>query len=750
MRRTVFAKFLLACAPVAFLPALAHAQDADATDDAASTADAPQPANFGDIVVTAQRRSERLSEVPITISAQTSADLRRAGVTNLRELSIAVPGLTYSAQGPFAEPNIRGVATTLSGPGSDSPIAVYLDGIYLGNQVGNLFDLPDVDRIEVLKGPQGTLFGRNATGGAVSVYTRAPSNHFTGDFRVDDGLYFGKNVKTSNNFHGQGYLSGPISDTLAFSLSGYYNQTTGYLTDIVRNRRAGRIEGYGGTAKLQWTPSDDVKITLSAIYGRKMDNAGYATQPIGGLTVASQYADAIISDRPWHIASELNYAGKGGDAVLDTRMKGVSLRGEFNVADIGTLTSLTAYTYVNGYVDADVDGSYSPACVAAFACITPYSLVYGPSKSFQQELTFSSERMGMMSFVAGLFIYRDSAGYQARVNEPVDADGKVVGPPAFFSDALVTTQAYAGFGEVNWHFTDELLLITGIRYSWEQKKGIGSALGGPKFEFGKHPNWASWTPRLTLKYNLSNRANIYATYSKGFKSGVLNAVSLSDDTADPEKLTSYELGFKYGGPGINLSLAGFYYDYKELQVQFYQGLGNVIGNAASARIWGIDFDGSMKIGGGFDVRVAGAYLPHAKYRSFPTAIGFQGPMTPMGLEQVTVDASGTRILKSPKFSGNVTIGYNGEIGLGTLDASATVYHSSSYRWDVLGRFKTNAYTTIGGQIGLTPTDSNIRVGLYGKNLTNRAYVNATTISAQGDSGIYAPPREVGVSLGYKF
>jgi iron complex outermembrane recepter protein len=725
--------------------AAAQEAPAPAPAEAAPQAAAEEPNAIGDIVVTAQRRSESVRKVPITIVAQTGAELAKSGITNMRDLNQVVPGLNFTAQGPFAQPNLRGVSTTLTAAGSDSPIAIYLDGLYQPNQQGNIFDLPDVERIEVLKGPQGTLFGRNATGGAISVTTKSPSFKPEGEFTVTEGLYVGNNVKTSNHLTAKGYVSGPISDTLAASIAGFYENTPGYLTNELTGGRAGNVDAYIVRAKLRYEPTPEIRFLLSGYIGRRNDHAGNSMRSLNGVTIASLYPDVTYANHPWHVAGEL----KDSEGISKTKSRGASLKSEFDIGEVGTLTSVTGYSYVNGLVLSDIDGTHAPSCVATFACITPYIVYYGPSKTFQQELNFASNQIGAFRFVGGLFYYKDNSHLDSEVNNPL-VDGEPQPGAPFFTAAQVKTKALAAFGEVTWDATDALHVTGGLRYSWERKRGSGSLLGGAPFEFGGSPSWDAWTPRVSIRYDIDSRTNVYATYSKGFKSGVLESVNLSNDVAQPETLTSYEVGIKYGSPNASLSVSAFYYDYKDLQVQFYLGLGTALGNASKAKIYGLDIDGTLRLSDSLTVRAAGSWLPHAKYGTYPNGVAFDFPLTATGLQQIQFDATGDRLLKTPKFTGNVTLNYTKDMWGGAVDANATLYYSSSYKWELTNRVRTDGYATLNTQLGYTPEGSRWRFGVYGRNLTNKAYIVATTISNEGDSGAYAPPREIGVNVRYKF
>lgn len=713
---------------------------------AAARPPAEETSTLDEVVVTAQRRTERLRDVPITLTALNAEQLTAVGVTNIRELSTVTPGLTYSGQGPFAQPNIRGVSTTLTQAGSDSPIAIYLDGLYQPNQMGNTFDLADVEQVEVLKGPQGTLFGRNATGGAITVRTRSPSFTREGSVEASAGLYGGGSARNSSHYTASGYVSGPlIADKLAGSVAGFFENTDGYLTNDVTGGRTGSIDAYVVRGKLLFEPRDGMSFLLSAFTADREDYAGTTLTPVTGVTVASQYPDAIIPTQPWHVASEL----KDSVNISKIESRGSSLRAIFDIGDYGVLTSITGYSYVNGTVGQDVDAAFAPSCVATFACLTPYIVDYGPSETWQQELTFASRDFGAWRFVGGLFFYRDDSGIGTAVNPPL-VDGVPTGAAPFFTQAKVETDAYAAFGEATWSATDRLSVIAGLRYSWESKKGTGSMLGGPDTSFGGDPEWDAVTPRLSVRYALTSQANVYATYSEGFKSGVIDSLGLTADVAEPETLTAYEAGFKYSSGRNSFNLSAFHYKYEDLQVQFYLGLASKLGNAASATMSGLDIDGSYGLGDNFTLRGGASWVPKAEYETFTSGLAFALPMTPAGLQQVVVDASGDRLLKTPEFTGNVSLAYGAATTYGDVDASVTVFHSGAYDWDLLRRIRTDAYTTVSAQVGLTLQATGVRIGVYGKNLTNEAYAPSVTASGLGDTYNFAAPREVGLRIGYRF
>ena len=709
---------------------------------------AEQPAVYGDIVVTAQRRSERLRDVPLSITAVTGKELAAAGITNIRELGNTIPGLSFTTQGTFAQPTIRGVQSAVSVTGSETPVAIYIDGFYQPNQVANIFDLPDVARVEVLKGPQGTLFGRNATGGAISIYTRDPSFKASGDITLSDGLFGGGGSHGSNEFSAKGNLNVPlVADKLAMSVSAYYDKIDGYLVDDRTGRGTGKVESYLTRAKLLFQPTDGIRFVLTGLIDHRRDDAGASAAPLNGNTIAQFYQPALVPTQPYHVASEL----KGSIVPTRSKHRAVTLRGEFTIGDLGTLTTLTGYTFADSVTTSDIDAAYAPKC--PFPRCLNYNINYGPERTFQQELSFASHTFGPLSFVAGLFYYHDRSQSTTNLNPPLNPDGSLVpgGIGLVHNSVLVRTRAYAGFGEVNLAVSDRLHLIGGVRYSIEKKNGVGKrGIAGVPFAFGGLPTSRAWTPRLSARFDLTDHANVYATYSKGFKSGVLDAQGFTNIPALPETIESYEIGTKIGGSNYSLTAAAFLYQYKNLQVQFFNGTKTLLGNAANARISGFDLDASAQVADGLKLRLAGSWLPNAEYRNFPTAIAFPLPNTATGMRQTVIDASGHRLLKAAKLGGSFTADYTTHTGLGEIELSGTLAYSSGFSWELTDRVKTERYATLNTQIALTPTDSPIRLALYGKNLTGRHYVSGVLLAAQVDGVEYVPPKQIGISAGVSF
>lgn len=699
----------------------------------APLAQAQQGAELDEIVVTAQKREQRIQDVPITVTELSSDDLARADVTTTSDLPSVVSGLVWSNQGAWVLPSLRGISTSVSAIGSSSPVAVYLDGVYQPMEAGALTDLPDVQRIEVLKGPQGTLFGRNATGGAISIYTMDPSFTPTGKIGVSAGVYGGGSSRDSGHYNVDGFFSGPlIGDVLAGSIAADFDRTNGYFTNDVNGNEAGRINSQVVRGKLLWKPADGVSILGTAYYIHREDGVAMAGFPFGSFTAASLYTPSVVPTQPWH------YAYDGNTPDVKTEGRGASLKGTFDLG-VGTLTSVSAFSNYGVPVYGTSAASYSPNCIAVFSCVTAYILVN--QKTASQEFDFASNQIGSFRYVAGLFAFFNQAREHDSYNDAV-----------FTDDTLIKNKSYAAFGEGTYDITDKLAAIAGVRVTKDTLKADGSLLGAVREPYA-NTSWTSTTPRASLTYKITPDVNTYFTYSQGFKAGVVSGQSSVAPPANPEKITAYEVGIKMAQPRYRANLAAFYYNYKDLQVETLIDAGTITvpQNAARAKIIGVDFDGVIKWTDAFETKLDTTYLAHADYSSFPHAITYVPPLGPFGLvTDSNYDASGTRMLVAPLWTGTISADYTQPFAAGTLQADLSLYYSSGYRWVYTGAVETKSYDTLNTRISFTPKSSSFKYSVYGKNLTNRAYIDGVTPNPVSAVSFYAPPREVGVSVDYSF
>jgi iron complex outermembrane recepter protein len=743
-------RFLMAASLLAGLASIADAQAQSATTAPAATANQPS-SSLEEIIVTAQKRSERLEDVPVTITALSADYLQKNGVERMSDLPTAVSGLLWSNQGAWIEPNIRGVYTNVAAIGSGSPIAIYLDGIYQPSQSGTIFNLPDVKDVEVLKGPQGTLFGRNATGGAIAINTRDPSFTPTGDVNASAGAYAGSSVQTAGHYNVNGFLSGPlnkISDDLAASISASYDTTNGFTTDDVDGSRQGKIQSSVVRGKVLWKPSDSVQILGTAYYSQNEDQVGEEAVPQNGVSAASKYPGSILpSSQPWHFTFQGATPGAWGN------IKGTSLKATMDFS-AGTLTSLTGFTQSSVYVSVPIAAAYAnpnaptptTSCAALFVCIN--GVVIPRDQAVSQEFDFASKKWGGFSYVAGFYGLYDNQREHDSYNGG-----------AFSDDSTIVTHAVALFGEGTYEFTDQFSAIAGVRLSRDSLNAKGRDFTDAFTQYGDR-SWDSATPRASLQYKFTPNLNAYFTYSQGFKAGVVSGQlphpapgDPYPQPADPEKISAYEVGMKAATDTYSANLAAFYYDYKDLQVEVFNTttFSTIPENATTAEIYGLDFDGTAELNDWFQVRVSGTWLPTAKYKEFEHATAYLPPMTPFGLATDNdYNASNSRMLVTPKFTGTIAGTYGQNFEWGRFEATSSLYYSTGYRWEYTDTVTTGPYALVGANLTFSPNVNRFKYTIYGKNITNRAYVQGALPTASANIIYWNLAREVGVTVGYSF
>lgn len=666
-----------------------------------------------EIVVTAQRRSERLTDVPVSVTALTGESIKVSGVTDTYSLQQVTPGLRMERLGGYTQPSIRGVTAGSTSPGSEANVAIYVDGIYQPNQAANTIDLPDVARVEVSKGPQGTLFGRNATGGAIQIFTREPEYKPSADLMVGYGRF--------NNFKATAFVTAPlVDDKLAFSVSGAYEDMDGWNRDLFNGGHIGDIKSRLIRAKLLFEPSEGVKFVLGGQYSHRSDDSLFSYSALNGNTLGPKTAI-----RPYDVAVNAK-------PITDTESWNVSLRGSVDTS-VGTISTLTAYSKTQ--LDISADGDASPAQIISFT-------IDSPDKNFTQELNFASEKFGRFSFIAGLFYYRDDSSYDPLI-------GFFPGPFVNFAD--VTTRAYAAYTEGTFEITDKLTAIAGVRYSHEKR--TVQYIGGDAAVFvgtALHKkSYNATTPRFSLRYELAPRTNVYATYSKGFKSGVYDLNGTATSPVNPEKIEAWETGFKTSSRLFDLNVAAFYYKYKDLQVQINSGGFDLLTNAGAARNYGFDVEGAIRPTS--DLRISGGFTYlHARYRNYPNATvlipNVGGGNTPVS----GVDLSGFKVTRAPTWTLNLGANWEHQYDFGTLGLSGNMYHTDDVPLEQSGRIQQDAYTLFNASASFKPGNSDFKFTVWGKNLSNEKVIQSSFFTGAGDQVSYSPPRTYGVSIGYSF
>lgn len=706
-------KLLLAAGVSLFSITTAMAQEA-----------APSPAASTDVeieavTVTAQRRSERLIDVPVSVSVATGAQLAAAGITNSTDIKLVTPGLNLTQQGSFVQPTIRGVGTSVVGPGADGNVALYIDGVYQAVQAAAMFELNDIAAIEVLKGPQGTLFGRNATGGAMVVTTLAPSFTTQGKFSASYARF--NDVKLT------GYLTGPLSETVAASLSVVSHRNDGYTKNVFTQARLSKLEALALRGKLLWEPTEDLTFTLRGSYVDHQDNSAfsYRADPYNFEFPNSLAASFSPSDRKVAMDYDPSSSLKGSAVALNA----------VYAPDWGTITSVTSYSSLEQPFYTDTDGTEFPIQIVKSD---------QEQKTFYQELTFASKSDQFVSWILGATYYDDSANSPGTifVNNRVAA---VLLPK-------VDTKAYAVYAEGTINATDRLHFVLGGRYSHEKKDAFGR-FGGPTGPalLNNDESWSSFTPRASARYELTDQSSVYATYSEGFKSGLFNATSLDNVPVKPEKIKSFEVGYKYSGGGLLFTGAAYYYDYTDIQVNAIdqsRGALVTVTNAGTAEIYGADFDVSAPLTDNLNIRAGGAWV-HGEYTKFAGAIIYKPQADGTGFTQVTADVSGATIAKTPEYTAYATLMYDRPLPVGEMNAALTVSYNDGWFWDPSNTAKQDAFTQVNAKVSWSPTEA-FTISVFGENITDEEIEIFRRQGVRGDTVAYGKPRMVGIELGYEF
>ncbi|HEX7759755.1 MAG TPA: TonB-dependent receptor [Caulobacteraceae bacterium] len=752
----------LALAGSALAPLAAQAQAASQPP----AAPAPSAATaVNEVVVTAQKRSESLVNVPIAVTAVSGSNLQKSGVADMGDLAHVVPGLHVDSSGAFFQPSIRGVGTAIAGAGASANIATYVDGVYRPNALSNDFEFIDIDSVQVLKGPQGTLFGRNSTGGAIVVTTKAPSFDPQLEARAGYGSF--------NTFTASVYGSDRITDKLAASLSIGGSRSDGWVKNILTGKSANQSQSVAGRLKLLYEPTDKTKFTLIFTGFRTDDPSLYAASAYKGESVAALFGVPLSVGNPRQVSLS-------GPVAHVAQGYGVELKSEVDLG-FATLTSYTAGNWDKGREATNelaaafpADGSL-PLSPATQTAVENADWRY-TERTFSQEFDLSHSGGGPIDWVAGLFYYYDKTTYNPfnlGLYGPFGPGGVLTGASPdpvthlFPAGAYVSTgdQALSGFSGLsysgavfadatynlgNWHFT------LGGRYSIDRAgadftsypsiaNGFFGATG-----LSARKNFHAFTPRVIVRYSLTPNSNIYVSYSEGTKSGLYNTSGfLSQNTPlQPEKIKDVEGGYKVSGHGWRLEISAFHYDYTNLQVATYVGGLSFLQNAPSAELYGADVHWQQRLGDHFQVDVGAAYT-HARYTNFTNA-ALQTFSPVFGVVNGTTDVSGGVMTRTPEFSASVALDYNTDLLGGTLALNATGSYQTQSSFDFANTLKDDAHGLLNLRAAWTDPSHRWTFAVIGRNVTNKVYLVQVLPNAGGFGAVYGEPANVTLQVQYKY
>ncbi len=713
-----------------------------------------------EIVVTAQKRSENLQDVPIAITALTAEALQNQRVGNLLGLSGLAPGLQIKSDDNAANPRIfiRGVGVNDFNPSTASAVGIYVDGVYIASPLAQLASFYDLQQVEVLRGPQGTLFGRNTTGGAINVTTRKPSDTLEADAAAEYGRF--------NSVNLQAGVGGPMAgDTLTFRIAGLYDRDDGYTLNRLTGHHGNNADRWALRATLRWKPSaaitDDLTLSTSQSHGgsilaynRSLSPQTAAATGPDGLCAPGLYTSGQCTNVLGYANTSTNlYAGDYSFEGKDV----VKLFGAANTLtwDMGpvSLVSVTSYQHASRNDQEETDASPIPVITASYIA---------QQSTTSQELRLQSNGKTALRYVVGGYFAYDSLNNASaydilaalRNPTPENPGGADIANSIgkFGWPLQQKSHSYAVFGQLDYDLGDRLTLTAGLRYSIDHKDFhyVSEAEDGliPIFSFSQAKTFRSLSGRLGLQYRLSDDASLYASYNRGTKSGGF----FSGQTTDPadlgpykdETVNAYEVGAKteFFDHRLRANFSGFYYDYKNLQVYttVQRGLLTVqlFTNASAARIYGGEAELQATPFTGLDLSL-GVSLLHAAYRNFIS---------------VGNDFSGNTLPSAPKASINGTAHYSHDVGIGDFVGQVDFTYRSKVFFDTANtdRLSDKSRLFVNGQLGLKLGGGAYELGVYGRNIFNVTnIVDITPIPGLGfDVFSVGQPRTYGLYLRLKY
>ncbi len=719
-----------------------------------------------EVLVTAQKRSQLLQDIPVAISAFSRERLQSAGIDDSRSLQLVTPSLVFNNRGPIAQPFIRGIGTTLSLLGLEPSVATYVDDQYYPRPVGNMLEFPDVARVEVLKGPQGTLYGRNTSGGAIRIVTRDPGDAPAGSFKLTAGNY--DYLKLS------AYVEGPLNESLRANVSvmsatrdGFADQREPGMDDLDNLN----VQTY--RSKWVWQPSTSLTTKLSLDYTRRNDTAGSETIDITAdktiigsvlpFSIGNAYAEALGGPVPPQPFGDVVPTGKAQDEIRsgvdrdnELRMFNVQFRVDLEV-DALTFAAITTYQDAESQINtADFDAS-------SLALSDIYDREQ--NDTFSQELRVASTAGTGLEWMAGLFYFQSEGEFQVEID---GSDFVVTGFQKLTSpQSRLDTKAWALFAEASYDFSERWSGTVGGRFSVEEKDIEADAT---PTGISDSEDWNQFTPKAVLAYDWS-LGMAYLSYARGFKSGGYAypyIQGISDAPVEPEVLDMLELGAKMELLDNTLRLNGalYWYDYEDLQVNrnasLLPGVGPVIPveNAGGAEVFGAELDLAWRASEQLQL-MAGLNLLDSEYTDYdatPSVYNtniFPGPV----VVAVPYSAEGDELIRAPTVSGYVSLAYEFPLASGaSLPLDITWSYRGEYDFDLtpgdasnrIDEFTSRAHNIVSARLGYDGANGNLKVAMWVKNLTDEEYYDEVVAFATAVRATVGAPRTYGVDLVFNF
>jgi iron complex outermembrane receptor protein len=778
MDRRIMAALASGVSALALAPATSLAQQATAADAA------PPPA-MEEIVVTATRRAERLQEVPVAVTAVTGETIKESGFRTLSDIQYLVPSVQFNSYngGGF---QIRGIGTQSFDYGSDQTVGIMIDGVVQGiPRDPGLNSLTDIDQIEVLRGPQGTLFGKNTSAGVITITTKKP---VIGQWEEDAHLSYGSGSETIF----QANANVPINEKIAARVSGYIQHRDGIIDNVALNSDVEGTNDMGFRGKVLWQPTDDLDVYFIGSYQRTRDTGNAQTIRSYGPGAANVTGYFVPSGLPLLSPAEQNapygvHAGNGNEQVADLspsgnryRVHGGSMEATYRLGDY-TLTSTTAYRIFDG------NQSYISDLIPAPVLDNNFQTEH--ANQLSQELRLASPTGQFVDYVLGLYYFHtniDATQIQSGTfglpnlrqfgfpNGPIYSE--VGGQSRYHDD----DESYAAFGQATAHLTDQFRFILGSRYTHDEVDstyrtvaytGIdpfpGDGLVPPGANSIEHNNVSVHTG---LQYDLTDAVMAYATFSTGYKGPTISNIQGEARPILPETSRDYEIGLKseWFDRRLVLNLAGFYEKYNNFQAQVYdtsvQPAEFTLGNAGGLESKGIEgeftghVDENLTLSGGFTYALS-------TYTDFTSQCYVGQPISPVPGQGCYKDPAtglfaanlaGYPLSAAPRWSYTLNATYRHPVLDGFWIDANTNYVWKSQTYTIVPDPNTivSSYGLLGINVGLSPDRGPWRVAVFARNLLDQHFVSAIFPNFFDPAGYAQSPavearRTVGFTVDFK-
>ena len=707
----------------------------------------PTAGALEEVVVTAQRRSQSLQDVPIAVTAVTAEKLEAAGIQSSADLQELTPGLTTPDLNGYFQPHIRGVGTTSTGAAVENPVALYVDGVYIANPPSALLSLNNIDRVEVDKGPQGTLFGRNATGGLIQVITRDPQQ----TAHLDADVSYGNYKDVVSRVYATDGLTGDLSADIALR---YEHQGDGFGHNFYDGSEIEKVpHDLALRSKFLFEPTAATQVRLTLDY-EDLDSTR------GIFHLGAQYPGTFNNPFfggpfPQGGSYDVNQ-NQRFDNLLQSGGAALQVNQDFGAI---TLESITAYRKSAFSFLTDID--LEPVNVLSFAARQH-------DQQFSQELHVSGTYAGKLNWTGGLYYFYAKDGWAPF---GINFGPSVISPVPEVPVSVDTsnnqiTNSMAGYGQASYEVLSDTNVTLGGRYTYERKSVDGTdtfSVGGfpvsvtafptPALGIAPSSQFNNFSYRVGLDHKFGSNILGYVSYSTGFKSGGYNLAAGTNPPYKPEDIKASEIGLKSElfEKRLRLNVSAFNYIYDDIQVAEAHSDTEIIVNGAKAKMYGADIDAELAIVRGLTLNGGFSYI-HDRFVSYPDAefIIPVGGCVPAFGGTCTGSAAGKELPYTPTVSWNLGGDYKWELPMGLITFNANYFRSGSFYGVPDNVLIQKAYGLVNASIMWSDKEDHLRLGVYGRNLGNSVYATSLQEATPGATLSIGEPRMYGVTIGYKF